>query len=84
MATLRHAQIADLRVAFQPSGTRIASHSPVRERSCAPSAHIKPRPRGDRLRAMGHALAIGSELLLALWATAVLGFCVVVIAGLML
>lgn len=47
-------------------------------------AHIKPRPRGERLRAVGHALVIGSELLLALWATAVLAFCVVVIAGLVL
>jgi hypothetical protein len=84
MTTLRHPPIVGLPVAFHPSGTRSASRSRVREPSCSPPAHIKPRPRGTRLRAMGHALVIGSEVLLALWATAALGFCIVVIAGLVL
>ena len=85
MTTLRHPRIVDLRVAFQQSGGRVATHSPrQRGRSCGQAADLKPHSRGYRLSAMGHALVIGSEVLLALWATAVLAFCLVVIAGLVL
>jgi hypothetical protein len=81
MDTLRQVSVVGFRVLSPPGPGRIGERRPVRLRSVARVGQVKPRWPENVFGAIGHALRIARDLLLALWVITTLAFWLVVIAG---
>ena len=83
MLTLQRYAELNYRVIYQPARLRADRYIRLRDRSSARAPHSTPRPR-HWLRAIGHALLIGRDVLLVIWVILVLSFWIAITAGLVL